>query len=89
MSKEWSTLFEVDSGGQLIDESLIEIFENAARMRESNIVSVDEETMKISKISDRLFSFYVLRSIEIPSFIQSIGSCMRLMEMQIGMLIIP
>jgi hypothetical protein len=89
MSKEWSILFEVDCGCYLINEPLTDIFENAERLRERNVLNVDNKMMKISKISDRLFCLYVLQSIEIPSFIQSIGSCMRLMKMKIEILIIP
>jgi hypothetical protein len=89
MSKEWSILFEVSSGCHMIDEPLTNISENAERLRESDVVSVDDETVHTSKVSDRLSCWYVSRSIEIPSFIQSIGSCMGLMEVKIRTLIIP
>jgi hypothetical protein len=89
MSKEWSILFEGSSNCHLIDEPLIDIFENAARVRESDIVIIDDEMVKISKISDRLFCLYVLQSIEIPSFIRSIGSCMRFVDMNLEMPVVP
>jgi hypothetical protein len=70
LSKEWSVLFEVNSDFNLIDEPLIDIVENTDKMRvrlrererESDSVSVsvtvDDEIVKISKISDRLFCLY-------------------------------
>jgi hypothetical protein len=85
MSDKWSMLFEMDSGCYMIDEPLIDI----AEITEREIVSVDGEAVSISSISDRLFCLYVLRSIEIPSFIKSIGSCLRWIEMKIPMLVIP
>jgi hypothetical protein len=89
MSTEWSILFDVCSGCHMLDEPLIDIFENAASLRKSNIVSVDDKNVEISKISDRLFCLHMSQSIEIPSFIRSIGSCMRWMRMSLPTLVIP
>jgi hypothetical protein len=42
----------------MIDEPLIDIFELSERMRESDILKIDEERVKISTISDRLFCLF-------------------------------
>jgi hypothetical protein len=94
-SNELSMLFDVDSDYHMIDEPLIDIGEMPENEGESEseseraIVSIDYEARKISKISDRLFCLYLMRSIEIPSCIQSIGSCLRSVEMRIPMVVIP
>jgi hypothetical protein len=89
ISKECSILFEVCSGCYMIDEPLSDIFELARRMRESDILNVDEERVSISNISDRLFCLFLLRSIELPTFIHSIRSCLRSMDMIILNVVIP
>jgi hypothetical protein len=64
MSTNWSIRFQVGSSCHLRDEPLIGIFENAERMRmrviESNIVSVNNETVKMSncQINSFVCRFY-------------------------------
>jgi hypothetical protein len=57
MSEEWSILFEKCSSCHMIDEPLTDM----AEIPESGIVKVNNESMKISKISDRLFCLSVSR----------------------------
>jgi hypothetical protein len=89
MSKEWLILFEICSGCHMIDEPLFDVAEISERAREAELVSVDNQTVKISKISDRLICLYLSRLIKIPSFIKSIGSCLRWIEIRIANLVIP
>jgi hypothetical protein len=76
-------LVEVCDDSYIIDEPFFDFSE----IPES--VNVEEGILTSSKISDRLFCFSPLRSIEIPSFIHSIESCFRSMEINVATLMIP
>jgi hypothetical protein len=84
-TKEWSILLNQSDDYYLIDEPL-----NIAEFSEiAAIVQDGKEEFRISKISDRLMILSGLRSIPIPSFITTIGSCFDSMNNCLQSLIIP